>query len=172
MAKNDKQERSTGAAGSRADHVRSAVESAFQAAGSQIGRDRALDLADELASAATRVREALEELRPPTTDDLKRIGARLSAIERRLGVLEGTTSMAAPPKSVARPARGAKRRTGAAKAAAKPKAAGGGAKAAARPKPAARPKAAARSKAAAKPKPAARPKPASRRPAARPRPTR
>ena len=64
---------SSSGAGSRTDQVRSAVDMAFQAAGAQLGRERAIDLADELASAAQRVREALEELRPPTTDDLKRV---------------------------------------------------------------------------------------------------
>ncbi len=152
MPKNDKQ---TGAAGSRADQVRSAVEGAFQVAGAQIGRDRALDLADELASAAQRVREALEELRPPSADDLKRIDQRLSAIERRLKALEGSTTMTAPPRSAAKPAT---------RAAAKSKPAGAAAKKT-KPKPAAR--------AAAKPKPATRAaakrKPAAARPkAARP----
>lgn len=109
MASSDKQTGAGTAAGSRADQVRSAVEGAFQAAGAQIGRDRALDLADELASAAHRVREALEELRPPTADDLKRFDERLGAIERRLAALEGAARAPKPraaPKSraAARPA--------------------------------------------------------------------
>ena len=116
MPKNDKQTRATAAAGSRADQVRSAVEGAFQAAGAQIGRDRAIDLADELASAAQRVREALEELRPPSADDLKRISARLTAIERRLSALEDKPA-AAPRKAAPRKA-AAKRGT---RSAAKPK---------------------------------------------------
>ena len=131
MPKNEKQT-GGGAGGSRADQVRSAVEGAFQVAGAQIGRDRALDLADELASAAQRVREALEELRPPTADDLKRIDQRLSAIERRLKALEG-----AKPA----PAKAAPKRKPASRAAAKPKTP---TRAAAKPKTATR--------AAAKPK--------------------
>ena len=178
MPKNDKQARATAAAGSRAEQVRSAVEGAFQAAGSQIGRDRAIDLADELAAAAHRVREALEELRPPTTDDLKRIGARLSAIERRLGALEGVKAMAVSPKAVVKPARGAARSTPArakaanARAASKPASSTAAkpksvARAAAKPTPAAKPK----PRAAAKPKPAARAA-AKPKPAAKPRPAR
>jgi hypothetical protein len=148
--------KTSGAAGSRTDQVRSAVDSALQAAGAQIGRERAIDLADELASAAQRVREALEELRPPTTDDLKRIARRLSAIERRLADLESAASAVAARRPGARPASSssATKRPAAKKAAAKPKAA------------AAKPKAAAAKKTAAKPKTAAR-KPAQSRTTAR-----
>jgi hypothetical protein len=137
--------KTTGAGGSRADQVRSAVDSALQAAGAQIGRERAIDLADELAAAAQRVREALEELRPPTTDDLKRIAGRLTAIERRLGDLESAASAVAARRPGARPASsGSATKRPAAK------------KAAAKPKPAAKTTAAAKRTAAAKPKPAAK----------------
>jgi len=86
--------------GSRADQVRSAVDSAFQAAGAQLGRERAVDLADELTSAAQRVREALEELRPSSAEDVKRLDERLDAIEARLSALE----RAARPKAARRAA--------------------------------------------------------------------
>ena len=75
---------------SRTDQVRSAVDQAFQQAadGAQITRERAQEIADELAAAAARVREALDELRPPTGDDLKTVLDRLDAIEGRLTALE------------------------------------------------------------------------------------
>lgn len=145
MAKTEKQRSSDGGTGSRADQVRSAVDMAFQAAGAQLGRERAVDLADELASAAQRVREALEELRPPSVEDLKRLDQRLRAIERRLDALEG----AAKPRNAARTAtRG------------KP-----AARRAASPKPKPKPKPAVRGAAKPKPKPASRP--AARKPASR-----
>ena len=108
MAKSDKKTGGAGAGASRADQVRSAVDIAFQAAGERIGRERALDLADELASAAHRVREALEELRPPSADDLKRIDKRLGVIEQRLSALESATEpkrAAAKTKPAARAAK-------------------------------------------------------------------
>ncbi len=86
--------------GSRADQVRSAVDSAFQTAGAQLGRERAVDLADELTSAAQRVREALEDLRPSSAEDVKRLDERLDAIEGRLSALE----RAARPKPARRAA--------------------------------------------------------------------
>ncbi len=113
MAKSDKQTGGAGAGASRADQVRSAVDMAFQAAGAQIGRDRALDLADELASAAQRVREALEELRPPSADDLKRIDQRLGAIERRVKALE--TAAKPKPKPAAKRKPAARKPTGTAR---------------------------------------------------------
>jgi uncharacterized protein YicC (UPF0701 family) len=75
---------------SRTDQVRSAVDQAFQqaAGGAQLTRERAQELADELSQAAGKVRDALDELRPATGDDLKPILDRLEAIEARLTKLE------------------------------------------------------------------------------------
>ncbi len=51
-------------------------------------RDRAQELVDELAGTAGRLRDALEELRPVAREDVKGLGARLDALERRVAELE------------------------------------------------------------------------------------
>ena len=80
---------------SRTDAVRKAVDQAFQStAGSATtqARDRAQDLVDELAQAAGKVREALDDLRPPTADDIRSLRADLEALERRVAKLEAKRS--------------------------------------------------------------------------------
>ncbi|HEU4976907.1 MAG TPA: hypothetical protein VFT50_17590 [Baekduia sp.] len=76
---------------SRAEQVRAAVEQAFGATaqGAAPVRERAQDLADELVGAATRVRELLEELRPPSGDEVARLREQVAALERRVAALEG-----------------------------------------------------------------------------------
>jgi len=76
------------------DAVRAAVDQAFQAGVGQ-GRDavgsateRAQELVDELANAAGRVREVLDDLRPPTAEDVRALRSRLDALERRVAALE------------------------------------------------------------------------------------
>jgi polyhydroxyalkanoate synthesis regulator phasin len=76
---------------SRTEAVRSAVDQAFQATAgtaTQGARDRAQDLVDELAQAAGRVREALDDLRPPTAEEIKALRADLKALEERVAALE------------------------------------------------------------------------------------
>jgi polyhydroxyalkanoate synthesis regulator phasin len=79
---------------SRTEAVRSAVEQAFQtqaasaASATQGARDRAQDLVDELAQAAGRVREALDDLRPPTSEEIRGLRADLRALEARVAKLE------------------------------------------------------------------------------------
>ena len=76
---------------SRTEAVRSAVDQAFQAtAGSatQATRDRAQELVDELAQAASKVRDALDDLRPPTADEVRSLRADLRALEERVAALE------------------------------------------------------------------------------------
>ena len=76
---------------SRTEAVRSAVDQAFQATAgtaTQGARDRAQELVDELAQAAGRVREALDDLRPPTADDIKALRTDLEALEKRVAALE------------------------------------------------------------------------------------
>ena len=76
---------------SRTDAVRKAVDQAFQStAGTATtqARDRAQDLVDELAQAAGRVREALDDLRPPTAEDLRALREDLEALEKRVAKLE------------------------------------------------------------------------------------
>ena len=88
MAKSQQGSSTRRQAAERADQVRSAVEEAFQNASSQLTRERAQEIADELSSAADRVREALDQLRPPTPDDVRRIMDRLVSLEQRVAALE------------------------------------------------------------------------------------
>jgi polyhydroxyalkanoate synthesis regulator phasin len=70
--------------------LRSAVDRTVQATlgQAQVTRERAQELVDELAGTAGKVREAIPDLRPVTTEDLKGLQARLDALERRLAKLE------------------------------------------------------------------------------------
>jgi polyhydroxyalkanoate synthesis regulator phasin len=89
---------------SRTDQVRSAVDQAFQAAGSQLSRERAQEIADDLSAAAQRVRETLEELRPPSTDELRDLQDRLAALERRVAALEKPAPKPRRPPATRKPA--------------------------------------------------------------------
>lgn len=79
---------------SRADAVRSAVDQAFQTTASQgataaeSGRERAQDIVDQLTQAAGRVREVLDELRPPTGDELRTLQQTVADLEKRVAALE------------------------------------------------------------------------------------
>ncbi|MEA2293512.1 MAG: hypothetical protein QOE86_1151 [Solirubrobacteraceae bacterium] len=121
MAENEDQERKptsgasdperTGAEGaadedrprSRAEQLRSAVEGAFGATASGAGpvQKRAADLADELVGAASRVREVLEELRPPSPDELQALREQVAGLEQRVAELEAAARP--KPKRAARP---------------------------------------------------------------------
>ncbi len=137
--------------------VRTAVERTFQATAdsAQSTRTRAQDLVDEVAGAATRVREMIEQV--GVLEDLKGLRREVELLARRVAALEGGSKQATSSRSPAsKPAarKPAARKTAARKPAAR--------KTAAR-KPAAR-KTAARKTAARKP--AAR-KTAARKPAAK-----
>jgi hypothetical protein len=70
-----------------ADAVRSAVDQTFQAT---LGaRGRAQELVDDLSTAASRVRDALEDVRLATGDDVKELQKQIRALERRVAALEG-----------------------------------------------------------------------------------
>ena len=58
--------------GKRADALRAAVDQAFQAAAEQGGR----------------VRDAIDDLRPTTGEELKAVRRKLAALERRVAALE------------------------------------------------------------------------------------
>ena len=79
---------------SRAEAVRSAVDQAFQTTASQgsaaaeTGRERAQDIVDQLAQAAGRVRDVLDELRPPTGDELRTLQQTVTDLEKRVAALE------------------------------------------------------------------------------------
>ena len=88
--------RSTGPA----EAMRSAAMQALQATAGQAGltRERAQELADELAHAAGRLRDAIDELRPATADELRSLREELGALEQRVAALEAA---AAPAKATA-----------------------------------------------------------------------
>ena len=76
---------------SRTEAVRSAVDQAFQATAgtaTQGARERAQDLVDELAQAAGKVREALDDLRPPTGEEIRSLRDDLEKLEQRVAKLE------------------------------------------------------------------------------------
>ena len=89
----------------RPDAVRTAVEQAFTATAGQGGkaaeeaRDRAQGLVDELAQAAGKVRDALDDLRPPTADEVKALQADVRKLERRIAKLEEATKAKPKPRA-------------------------------------------------------------------------
>jgi polyhydroxyalkanoate synthesis regulator phasin len=100
MANNADQDgpESTGGAKSRAEQLRAAVEGAFGATaqGAAPVQKRAQELADELVGAASRVRDVLEELRPPSPEELDALRAQVDALERRVAELESATAKSKP----------------------------------------------------------------------------
>ena len=86
---------------SRSDAVRSAAVQAFQATAGQAGvtRERAQELADELASAAGRVIGALDDLRPATGDDVRALRDELRGLEGRIAALEAAAAAPAPKRA-------------------------------------------------------------------------
>ena len=71
-----------------ADAVFSAVDQAFQAGQSQFTRERASELVDDLSQVAGRLREALDDLRPITAEDIKALGDKIDALDSRVAKLE------------------------------------------------------------------------------------
>jgi gas vesicle protein len=106
MAKSQQGSSTRRQAADRADQVRSVVEEAFQNASSQLTRERAQEIADELSSAADRVRDALEQIRPPSGDDIRKVLDRLSTLEKRVSALEipGRAKPAAKKPAAKKPA--------------------------------------------------------------------
>jgi hypothetical protein len=133
--------------------VRGAVERTFQATAGQTegARDRGRNLLDDVASAATRIRESFDDLR--VLEDVRGMRAEIEALGKRVAELEKKQAAAptAAAKAKAAPARRTPAKAPAAtakKAPAKPSAAGTAAKSTG-PKP--------------KPKPATPRKPAASR---------
>jgi phage shock protein A len=107
---------------SRADQVRAAVEQAFEATtqGASPVRERAQELAEELVGAASRFREVIEELRPPTGDELGALRARIETLERKVADLEGEKAAAAAKPRAAKAPRATGTSSGAKGASASP----------------------------------------------------
>jgi polyhydroxyalkanoate synthesis regulator phasin len=76
--------------GDAADTVRSAVDRTFQATlgGAQVTRERAQELVDDVAQAASRVRDVLDDLRVATGEDVRSLRLSIEALERRVSELE------------------------------------------------------------------------------------
>jgi polyhydroxyalkanoate synthesis regulator phasin len=74
-----------------ADVLRGAVDRTFQATVGQAQgtRDRAQEVVDELASAAGRVREVIEDMRVASYDEVRDLNTRIAALEARVAELEG-----------------------------------------------------------------------------------
>ena len=84
----------------RAEAVRNAAVQAFQStAGQALTRERAQELADEVAQAAGRLIGAFDELRPATADDVRSVREQLTALERRVAALEAAAAAPAPKRA-------------------------------------------------------------------------
>ena len=83
---------------SRAEAVRAAVDQAFQttaqatADAGQLTRGRATEIADELVGNISRLRDALDDARPATAEDIKALKTELAALGDRVARLENTTA--------------------------------------------------------------------------------
>lgn len=91
--------------GTPADALRTAVDQTFHAAAgqAQLTRDRAQELVDELSHTATRMRGLLDDLRPPSGDEIRSLREDMRALERRVAKLEARGKQASKAK---RPAKG------------------------------------------------------------------
>jgi hypothetical protein len=87
-------------AASPADAARAAAAQAIDAA-AQAGltRERALGLLDDLAQAAGRIRDAMEELRPPSSDELRALRERIAGLEERVARLEAGDARPKPRRT-------------------------------------------------------------------------
>ena len=94
MAKEKDTDKDSARRAVRVDAVRSAVDQAFAAtagqgaAAAESGRERAQDIVDQLAQAAGRVRGVIDELRPPTGDELRTLREAVATLEQRVAALE------------------------------------------------------------------------------------
>jgi hypothetical protein len=98
MAKSSKKkDKKDGAQAEAVDAIRAAIERGLQvsAEGAQATRERTRELVDEIASAAGRVRQSLEDMR--VLDELRRLRGEVEALATRVAALErpGSASTAA-----------------------------------------------------------------------------
>lgn len=92
---------------SRGDAVMSAAAQAIEATAGQAGftRERAQQLVDELAHAAVRFREAIDELRPAGGDELRALREQVAALEKRVAALEKPPAKRPAAKRTTQPKR-------------------------------------------------------------------
>jgi polyhydroxyalkanoate synthesis regulator phasin len=105
----------------RTDSVRSAAAQAIEATAGQAvaSRERAQQLADDLAQAANRVREALDDLRPPTGDDVRSLREQIGRLEARVAELERKPRTTTRRRTTAAAAKTSAKRTSAKRTTAK-----------------------------------------------------
>ena len=112
MAKKNKKKDKTGSDAAEAvEAVRSAIERTFQATseGAAGTQKRTRALVDEVAHAAARIRETIEDLR--VLEDVRGLRQEIQSLASRVGALEGRVAEAWPPsrpapaKASSRPAK-------------------------------------------------------------------
>jgi polyhydroxyalkanoate synthesis regulator phasin len=104
MAKKDKKKKDTGESGAAdaVEAVRAAVERTFRATteGAAGTQKRTRELVDEVAHAAARIRETIEDLR--VLEDVRGLRAEIEELSRRVALLEAADrakSTAAKPRT-------------------------------------------------------------------------
>src|SRR5690348_4200516 len=93
MAKSSKKkDKKDGAQSEAVDAIRAAIERGLQvsAEGAQATRERTRELVDEIASAAGRVRQSLEDMR--VLDELRKLRTEVEALAARVAALERPAS--------------------------------------------------------------------------------
>lgn len=102
---------------SRTEAVRGAAVQAFQATAGQAGvtRERAQELADELAQAAGRLMGAFDELRPASAEEIRSMREDLRALETRVAALEAAAAAPAKARRTSAPRKAATARKAPAK---------------------------------------------------------
>jgi hypothetical protein len=97
MAKSKKKDKKDGAQAEAVDAIRAAIERGLQvsAEGAQATRERTRELVDEIASAAGRVRQSLEDMR--VLDELRRLRAEVEALATRVSALERPRAASSTP---------------------------------------------------------------------------
>jgi hypothetical protein len=107
MAKKDKnkKDKKGSDAADAVEAVRSAVERTFQATteGAAGTQKRTRALVDEVAHAAARIRETIEDLR--VLEDVKGLRREIQSLARRVAVLEGRSAKPAASTTAAKPKR-------------------------------------------------------------------
>jgi hypothetical protein len=99
MAKPKKKDKKDGAQSEAVDAIRTAIERGLHvsAEGAQATRERTRELVDEIASAAGRVRQSLEDMR--VLDELRRLRAEVEALATRVAALERPGASASSARS-------------------------------------------------------------------------
>src|SRR4051794_4526310 len=123
MAKSKKKDKQADGAQAEAfDAIRSAIERGLQvsAEGAQVTRERTRELVDEIASAAGRVRQSLEDMR--VLDELRRLRSEVEALAGRVAALERPGSSSSTTASASSSTTAAAEPAAAKPAAAKPRA--------------------------------------------------